>query len=86
MRGFPEGQNGRLPPPGTAEALSRLMPGAVEERVDLARHSHWRIGGTADIVVRPRSVDELSRLYGWLAAQDLAHVCLLYTSPSPRDS
>ncbi|KFI26929.1 UDP-N-acetylmuramate dehydrogenase [Haematobacter missouriensis] len=76
MRGFPEGQNGRLPPPGTAEALSRLMPGAVEERVDLARHSHWRIGGTADIVVRPRSVDELSRLYGWLAAQDLAHVVI----------
>ena len=53
-----------------------MMPGAVEERVDLALHSHWRIGGKADIVVRPRSVEELSRLRGWLAAEGLAYVVI----------
>lgn len=76
MHGFPERLDGRPPLPSKAEALTQMMPGAVEERVDLALHSHWRIGGKADIVVRPRSVEELSRLRGWLAAEGLAYVVI----------
>lgn len=76
MHGFPDSAPGRLPPPGTAVELARLLPGAVEERVDLARRSRWRIGGMADILVRPRSAAELGRLRKWLWERGLAHVVI----------
>ena len=34
----------------------------------------------------PYGEDKMTRLMHWAGRGDLAHVCLLYTSPSPRDS
>lgn len=51
---------------GVAQALYRLVPGAVTFDVPLARISRWRIGGSADVVVRPRTIEEVQRVQGWL--------------------
>ncbi|MBK5970763.1 MULTISPECIES: UDP-N-acetylmuramate dehydrogenase [Thiorhodovibrio] len=56
--------------------LKRICPGAVARDVSLASISRWRIGGTADVIVRPRNIDQLSRLRAWLHAQGLAQVVI----------
>lgn len=66
--------------PDTGAALEALLPGAVHRDVSLARISRWRIGGTADLVVRPRDIAELARLRAWLAAHDTPHVVIGATS------
>lgn len=63
-----------------ADRLEAEFPGAVLQGVSLAAISRWRIGGTADLVVRPRSVEELCRLRAWIAAQGLDHVVIGATS------
>lgn len=60
--------------------LERICPGHVVCGVPLARISRWRIGGLADVIVRPRSIDELARLRGWLHSEGLAHVVIGATS------
>lgn len=60
--------------------LDRLCPGAVFREVPLALISRWRIGGLADVIVRPRSIDELARLRAWLHSEGLAHVVIGATS------
>lgn len=42
--------------------LRQIVPHGVEENVDLASRSRWRIGGPADCMVEPRSCDQLSAL------------------------
>lgn len=56
--------------------LERICPGAVARDVSLASISRWRIGGIADVVVRPGDIDELARLRAWLHAQGHAHVLI----------
>lgn len=60
--------------------LEQLCPGAIALNVPLARISRWRIGGIADVIVRPRSIDELARLRAWLHERELAHVVFGATS------
>lgn len=67
-------------PPVAIRDLERLCPGAVALNVPLARISRWRIGGIADVIVRPRSIDELARLRAWLHERELAHVVFGATS------
>lgn len=65
--------------PVTAAAirdLERICPGAVVRDVSLASISRWRIGGIADVIVRPRGIEELARLRAWLHAQGFAHVVI----------
>jgi len=66
--------------PAAVCALERICPGAVATDVPLARISRWRIGGLADVIVRPRSIDDLARLRAWLHAQGLQHVVIGATS------
>jgi UDP-N-acetylmuramate dehydrogenase len=70
--------------PGVAASairdLERMCPGAVALDVPLARISRWRIGGRAAVIVRPRNIDQLARLRGWLHAQALRHVVIGATS------
>jgi len=49
-----------------AAALERLCPGAVHRDAPLARHVSFRIGGPADVLVLPRTLDELRRAAAWL--------------------
>lgn len=76
MHGRPDTPAGLAPPPGTAEALEAAFPGTLARGVDLSRMSHWRIGGTADLVVHPRSAADLARLIRWLNARAVPHVVI----------
>ncbi|MBR2514708.1 MAG: UDP-N-acetylmuramate dehydrogenase [Halomonas sp.] len=63
-----------------AYELSRLCPGGVQVGVSLAEISRWKIGGKADVVVSPSSVDELQKVRSWISASGLASVVLGGTS------
>lgn len=47
-------------------ALEQLCPGGVRRNESLARHVTFRIGGPAEILVMPRSLDELIAAVTWL--------------------
>jgi len=59
-----------------AGALERLCPGAVRQHEPLARHVSFRIGGPADILVLPPSVESLDAVAAWLYAEGLPFVIL----------
>jgi UDP-N-acetylmuramate dehydrogenase len=63
-----------------ATSLEALLPGAVFRDVPLDRISRWKIGGPADIIVRPRSIEDLSRLRRFLHDRDLPHLVIGGTS------
>lgn len=60
--------------------LEELCPGGVKQNVSLAAISQWRIGGQADILIRPSSTQELSQLRAWFHARSLPHVVIGATS------
>jgi UDP-N-acetylmuramate dehydrogenase len=53
-----------------------LDVGVVRQGEALAQHSTWRIGGPADYLVEPQSIDQLCRLLQWLHAHNLPHVVI----------
>ncbi len=61
-------------------ALEQICPGAVAVDVPLAHISRWRIGGCADVIVRPNSIDQLARLRAWLYRERAPHVVIGATS------
>lgn len=75
---IPAGASRRVPDP--AEAIEALVPGAVFRNVSLAGISRWRIGGVADILIRPRSAAELARLRAWFHDQGQPHLVIGATS------
>ncbi|RGP38769.1 UDP-N-acetylmuramate dehydrogenase [Pseudotabrizicola alkalilacus] len=60
--------------------LGRLCPDGVERGVDLSAVSQWRIGGRADLVLRPASTAEVSALTSWFAARGIRPVVIGLTS------
>lgn len=81
MPAFTEEYTSGLPVPGSAiRDLERICPGAVDLDVPLWRISRWRIGGLADVIVHPRNINELARLWAWLHERKLAHVVFGATS------
>lgn len=46
---------------GLLEQLALEPVGRVTRKAPLCEHSTWRIGGPADLLLEPRSVEELSR-------------------------
>lgn len=66
MRVGGEGRMARLTDTAIAE-LEALCPGGVVRDVDLSAISQWRIGGRADVVLRPSSSAEISSLICWFA-------------------
>lgn len=48
--------------------------------VPLSQISQWNIGGKADVIIRPRSVEELSRVRAWISERDLSSVVIGSTS------
>ncbi|ABM61539.1 UDP-N-acetylmuramate dehydrogenase [Halorhodospira halophila] len=61
-------------------SLSRLCPGGVHRNVSLAQFSRWKIGGIADLVVEPGSLEELSALRAFISREGLANVVIGETS------
>lgn len=60
--------------------LERICPGGVAQDVALSRISRWRIGGPADVIVRPRNIEQLARLRAFLTGAALDHVVIGATS------
>ncbi len=59
-----------------AAALERCCPGAVRRNEPLARHVSFRIGGPADILVLPRTLESLDAAVAWLYQEGLPFVVL----------
>lgn len=64
----------RLPTDSDLNALELAFGQIVERDVSLQLLSHWRIGGTADIIVRPTSLEQLQQLRQWLSRQNIKHI------------
>jgi UDP-N-acetylmuramate dehydrogenase len=57
---------GKVAPETLAVALERLCPGGVRQDEPLAKHVTFRIGGPADILVQPRTLQNLIEVVTWL--------------------
>lgn len=64
----------------TLNELKSLCPGGVELNVSLADISQWRIGGNADVIIRPSSTHELAALRQWFFQRAIKHVAIGATS------
>lgn len=70
-----------LPIPETAiRDLERICPGAVVRDVSLASISRWRIGGIADVIVRPFSIQQVQNLCRYLQNNTVPYVVIGATS------
>ena len=49
----------------------------LEKNISLSNFTTWGIGGPAEWIAQPKNIEELKYIINW--------ICLLYTSPSPRD-
>lgn len=63
-----------------ANDLRRQFRGAVQTDVSLRDISRWRIGGRADILISPRSLNELSEMRAWIHERDLQSLVIGATS------
>lgn len=57
-----------------------MLPGAVATDVELSQISRWGIGGVADVVVSPRTTEELARLRAFIHENELPSVIVGATS------
>ncbi|WP_081644514.1 UDP-N-acetylmuramate dehydrogenase [Thioalkalivibrio sp. AKL19] len=60
--------------------LRELCPGGVSMNVDLASISQWKIGGTADVILRPSSSAQVANLRRWFHERQMPHVAVGLTS------
>lgn len=57
-----------------------ICPGGVRLNVDLKQLSRWQIGGIADVMVEPSSVEELCTLRAFIAREQLPSIIIGDTS------
>ncbi len=67
-------EKGNKLPVSVIRELEQLLSGPVETDVGLSEISRWRIGGIADVIVRPRTFEELINLRSWLNEKELPYV------------
>jgi len=60
--------------------LQELIPGGVEQNVNLAEISRWKIGGIADCIVRPGSTLEVASLISYLSSNNIPYLVIGSTS------
>lgn len=60
--------------------LNALCPGGLMRNVDLSAMSWWRIGGSADVVLRPSSTKEVAGLLRWFHARQIRPVVIGQTT------
>lgn len=54
------------------DVLERICPGGVSTDEDLSSISQWKIGGRADLVLRPSNASEVARLRQYFTARGVA--------------
>lgn len=62
--------------PALIAELERLCPGGVVQGLPLAQVSRWRIGGPADLVLRPAGIEELAALRAFFHREGLPHLVI----------
>lgn len=60
--------------------LGSICPGGVARNVDLSAISSWRIGGRADLLLRPSSTHEVAALLRWFSKRGIRPVVIGLTS------
>ena len=60
--------------------LEQICPGGVHRDVDLSTLSQWRIGGNADLILRPASGEQVAALRNWFFERGMSHVVIGLTS------
>lgn len=60
--------------------LERIVPYGIEIDVPLAEISRWKIGGKADVIIRPESPDQVKALRQYFYKRDIKHVVIGITS------
>lgn len=60
--------------------LGQLFRGAVRTNVLLREVTRWRVGGPADAIVSPRSVEELAQLRAWIYERQVPSIVIGATS------
>ena len=61
---------------GDIAELAARCDGRLSQDVDLSTVSWWRIGGLADIVLRPSSTEQVASLCHWFAAREIRPVVI----------
>ncbi len=56
--------------------LRDICSGDVLQGVDLAAISHWKIGGSAALLLRPSSASEIAALRSWFFKRGMPHVVI----------
>lgn len=62
------------------EELSALCSGGLVRNADLSSISRWRIGGLADLILRPCSSEEVSSLVQWFKRRSIKPVVIGLTT------
>jgi UDP-N-acetylmuramate dehydrogenase len=60
--------------------LKDLLPGRVFTNIKLSSVSRWKIGGTADCIVRPKNSEEVSSLVRFLNKHEIPYIVIGSTS------
>ena len=60
--------------------LERLCPGGITLDTDLSAISQWRIGGKADLIIRPSSTEEVANILKWLNNREIKPLVIGLTS------
>ena len=74
------------------EELAGKEIGRVTFDEPLSSHNSWKIGGLSDLFIEPDNSSQITEVLRFVLANEIPLVvigqgtCLLYTSPSPRDS
>lgn len=59
-----------------SKKIDEVFPEIVEFNVPLSKLSQWKVGGRADVIIRPRNKEELIKVRQWLYSHDLKSVII----------
>jgi len=62
------------------QALGRICPYGLLRNADLSKISRWRIGGKADLILQPSSLEQIVALRIWFHERNMPHVVIGATS------
>lgn len=62
------------------QELTRLFPNCVHLGLRLSEISMWKIGGCADLIIRPNSLKQVADLRFWFHQKKIAHLVIGHTS------
>ena len=60
--------------------LERLVPGGISTAVPLSEISRWKIGGIADVIIRPESPEQVQALRQYFFRRNVHHIVIGMTS------